>query len=314
MTTTTNKRTTPVIECVPNFSEGRRPYVIQAIARSIESAGVTLLDVSSDADHNRTVITFSGSPDAVAEGAYRGIAEAVHRIDLTEHDGQHPRIGAADVVPFIPLRDIALIECATVAHTVGRRVGAALGIPVYLYDAAAQRPDRSTLPQVRRDRYEILRETIQTDPSRAPDYGPARLGPAGAVAIGARQPLIAFNIYLNTMDVDIAREIARAVRESGGGLKNVRALGLFVNGRAQVSLNLTDFRITGLHPAFEAVRAEALKHGVKIEQTELVGLMPQQALFDAALAYLQLPPETDSLVLERRMGDLTGDYRPIWFE
>jgi glutamate formiminotransferase len=197
---------------------------------------------------------------------------------------------------------------------VGKRVGAMLGIPVYLYDAAAQRPDRVTLPQVRRDRYEILRQTIQTDPSRAPDYGPAHLGTAGAVAIGARQPLIAFNIYLDTDNVEIARAIAHAVRESGGGLKHVRALGLFVNGQAQVSLNLTDFRVTGLHPALEAVRTQAAKHSVHIIRSELVGLMPQQALFDAALSYLQLPPETDLLVLERRMGDKTGDYRPIWFE
>lgn len=303
-----------MIECVPNFSDGRHPQVIRAIAQAIESGGVTVLDVSSDADHNRTVITFVGSPETVAEAAYRGIAEAADRIDLSKHDGQHPRIGAADVVPFIPLRDAALVDCAAIAHTVGRRVGASLGIPVYLYDAAAQRPDRLSLPQVRRDRYEILRETISSDPSRTPDYGPARLGTAGAVAIGARQPLIAFNIYLDTTDVEIAKNIARAVRESGGGLKNIRALGLFVNGRAQVSLNLTDFRITGLHPALEAVRAEATKYGANIIQSELVGLMPQQALVDAALAYLQLPPETTSLVLERRMGDLTGDYRPIWFE
>jgi len=303
-----------MIECVPNFSEGRRPEVIQAIARAIDSAEVTLLDVSSDADHNRTVITFSGSPEAVGEAAYRGIAEAAQRIDLSAHDGQHPRIGAADVVPFIPLREATLSDCATVAHRVGRRVGEDLGIPVYLYDAAAQRSDRATLPQVRRDRYEILRETILTDPTRAPDYGPARLGTAGAVAMGARQPLIAFNVYLDTKDIETAKHIARAVRESGGGLKHIRALGLFVNGRAQVSLNLTDFRVTGLYPALEAVRHEAAKHGATVIQTELVGLMPQQALFDAALAYLQLPPETDSLVLERRMGDLTGDYRPIWFE
>lgn len=308
------KTNRPLVECVPNFSEGRRPYVIKAITHAIESAGVTLLDVSSDADHNRTVITFAGTPEVIAEGAYRGIAEAAHRIDLSEHDGQHPRIGAADVVPFIPLRDITLVECAIIAHNVGQRVGAMLGLPVYLYDAAAQHPERRTLPQVRRDRYEILRDTIQTDPSRTPDYGPARLGPAGAVAIGARQPLIAFNIYLNSTDVEIAKHIAAAVRESGGGLKHVRALGLFVNGLAQVSLNLTDFRVTGLYPALEAVRAEAAKHGVLIERTELVGLMPQQALFDAALAYLQLPSSTDSLVLERRMGDITGDYRPIWFE
>jgi len=304
----------PVIECVPNFSEGRRPDVIQAIARAIDSAGVTLLDVSSDADHHRTVITFCGAPESVAEAAYRGIAEAAQRIDLSQHDGQHPRIGAADVVPFIPLREATLTDCATIARAVGQRVGETLGLPVYLYDAAAQRPDRATLPQVRRDRYEILRETIQTDPTRAPDYGPAHLGTAGAVAIGARQPLIAFNVYLDTDEVETAKNIARAVRESGGGLPHVRALGLFVNGRAQVSLNLTDFRVTGLYPALEAVRLEAAKHGTVIIQTELVGLMPQQALFDAALACLQLPRETDTLVLERRMGDLTGDYRPIWFE
>lgn len=304
----------PLVECVPNFSEGRRPEVIDAIAQAIAAAGVTVLDVSSDADHNRTVITFAGHPDAVAEAAYQGIAQAARHIDLTAHSGQHPRIGAADVVPFVPLRHISLQECAALAHRVGQRVGSQLGLPVYYYDAAARHPDRRTLPQVRRDPYETLRHTIHTDPSRAPDEGPAQLGPAGAVAIGARQPLIAFNLYLNTSDVEIARAIARAVRESGGGLPHLRALGLFVDGRAQVSLNLTDFRITGLYAAFEAVRAQAVLHGVDVESSEIVGLVPQQALIDAALAHLRLPPHAQTLVLEHRMGQHSGDYRPIPFE
>lgn len=303
-----------LIECVPNFSEGQRPEVIAAIVEAIRSAGAAVLDTSSDADHNRTVITFVGAPDVVAEAAYRGIAEAAQRIDLTQHSGQHPRIGAADVVPFIPLRDATLADCAAIAHRVGQRVGESMGIPVYLYDAAAQRPDRQTLPQVRRDPFEVLRDSIQTDPTRAPDYGPARLGAAGAIAIGARQPLIAFNAYLDTDNVEIAQQIARTVRESGGGLPNLRALGLLVNGRAQVSMNLTDFRVTGLYPALEAVRREAAKLGAVVTHSELVGLVPQQALTDAALAALSLPTNVGGLILEQRLGAQTGDYRPIPFE
>ncbi len=303
-----------LVECVPNFSEGRDTETISAIVEAIRSAQVLLLDVSSDHDHHRTVVTFAGEPEAVAEGAFRGIREAARRIDLRAHSGEHPRIGAADVVPFIALRDYSPSQCAALARGVGKRVGDEIGLPVYLYDYAALREDRQTLPQVRRDRYEVLRETILSDPSRQPDYGPAQLGPAGAVAIGAREPLVAFNVFLDTSDLSIAQAIAKQVRESGGGLPKVRALGLFVNGVAQVSLNIVDFRITGLFAALEAVRREAVNFGATVTHTELVGLIPEEALVQAGLAALQLPDSVADLILERRLGAQTGDYRPIPFE
>lgn len=301
-----------LIECVPNFSEGRRPDVIRAIADAMASAGAAVIDTSSDPDHNRTVMTVVGTPEQVGEAAYRGIAEAAQRIDLTQHDGQHPRIGAADVVPFVPLRGASLAECAGIAHTVGARVADGLGLPVYFYDAA--HPAYRPLPDVRRDPYERLRASITTDPTRAPDLGPKQLGTAGAVAIGARQPLIAFNVYLDTPEVEIARSIARTLRESGGGLPNVRALGLLVGGRAQVSMNLTDFRVTGLYAVVQAVKAEAAKYAAHVTHSELVGLVPQHALIDAALAALALPAEVGALILEQRIGQHTGDYRPLPFE
>ncbi len=303
-----------LVECVPNFSEGRDTETISAIVEAIRSAQVLLLDVSSDHDHHRTVVTFAGEPEAVAEGAFRGIREAARRIDLRAHSGEHPRIGAADVVPFIALRDYSPSQCAALARGVGKRVGDEIGLPVYLYDYAALREDRQTLPQVRRDRFEVLRETILSDPSRQPDYGPAQLGPAGAVAIGAREPLVAFNVFLDTSDLSIAQAIAKQVRESGGGLPKVRALGLFVNGVAQVSLNIVDFRITGLFAALEAVRREAVNFGATVTHTELVGLIPEEALVQAGLAALQLPDSVADLILERRLGAQTGDYRPIPFE
>jgi glutamate formiminotransferase len=304
----------PLVECVPNFSEGRRPEVIAEIVDAIHSSGVYLLDVSSDHDHNRTVVTFAGEPDTVGEGAFRGIAVAARLIDLRIHSGEHPRIGAADVVPFVPLRDFPMDACVELARSVGERVGHELQLPVYLYDYAAQHPERRTLPQVRRDRYEILATTIQTDPSRRPDFGPSQLGPAGAVAIGARGPLIAFNIYLDTIDVAIAQAIAAKIRESGGGLPKVRALGMFVGGHAQVSINAVDFRITGLHAILDAVRREAKALGVSVIRSELVGLLPQNALANQAPDALQLPDSVADLILEKRLGQFTGDFRPLTFD
>lgn len=304
----------PLVECVPNFSEGRRPDVIAAIADAIRASGVYLLDVSSDADHNRTVVTFAGEPDAVSEGAFRGIEAAARLIDLRLHSGEHPRIGAADVVPFVPLRDYPIDACAELARQVGERVGRELDLPVYLYDYAAQHPERRTLPQVRRDRYEILTSTIQTDPSRQPDFGPSRLGPAGAVAIGARGPLIAFNFYLDTTNAAVAQTIAAKVRESGGGLPKVRALGMFVGGHAQVSVNAVDFRVTGLHAILDAVRREANLLGASVTHSELVGLIPQNALANQPPEALQLPDYVADLILEKRLGQFTGDFRPLSFD
>lgn len=304
----------PLVECVPNFSEGRRPEIIAAIADAIRASGVYLLDISSDPDHNRTVVTFAGEPDTVAEGAFRGIEAAARLIDLRLHTGEHPRIGAADVVPFVPLRDFPMNDCADMARHVGQRVGRELDLSVYLYDFAAQHPERRTLPQVRRDRYEILSSTIQTDISRQPDFGPSRLGPAGAVAIGARGPLIAFNIYLDTTDVAVAQMIASKVRESGGGLPKVRALGMFVGGHAQVSINAVDFRVTGLHAILDAVRREAVILGTSVTHSELVGLIPQNALANQPPEALQLPDYVADLILEKRLGQFTGDFRPLTFD
>lgn len=304
----------PLVECVPNFSEGRRQDVIDRIVASIQSAPIHLLDVSSDPDHNRTVVTMAGEPAAVAEAVFQGVTVATTLIDLRQHDGVHPRIGATDVVPFVPLRGISLADCAGLARSLGQRIATALQLPVYLYEAAALRPERQNLAYVRRDSYERLMETIANDPDRQPDYGPSRLGAAGAVAIGAREPLIAFNAYLDTDDVTIAQAIALAVRESGGGLLHLKALGLLVDGRAQVSMNVLDYRRTGLFTILEAVKQEAARYGVEVVTTEIVGLVPKAALVETAVAYLQLPLRTRDLILEDRLGAVTGDYRDLPFE
>lgn len=310
----TEREDTALVECVPNFSEGRDKTVVEGIVKAIRSAPVYHLDTSSDHDHHRTVVTFAGKPEAVIEAAFRGVAAAAQYIDLSQHRGVHPRIGAADVVPLIPLRGISLEDCAALARELGQRIAAELDLPVYLYEDAAIRPERANLAYVRRDPYEMLVNTIQTDPDRQPDYGPARLGRAGAVAVGARQPLIAFNAYLNTDDVEIAADIARTIRTSGGGLPYLKALGLLVNGQAQVSMNIIDFRRTSLFTILEAVRHEADQRGVTVTKTELVGLIPRNALLETALAYLQLPSITRDLILEDRLGAHTHDYRALPFE
>ncbi|HIQ02276.1 MAG TPA: glutamate formimidoyltransferase [Anaerolineales bacterium] len=292
-----------IVECVPNFSEGRRPEVIQEIVEAMQAIpGVQVLDVQSDADHNRTVVTMVGPPKAVEEAAFAGIACAARRIDMEKHRGEHPRIGAADVVPFIPVRGVTLEDCVQLARRLGRRVGEELSIPVYLYEAAATRPERVNLADIRRGEYEGLKQEIETNPNRAPDFGPARLPTAGATVIGARPFLIAFNVYLNTDDVTVARRIARAVRHSSGGLRYVKALGLLVEGQAQVSMNLTDLRRTPIHRVMEMIRREAARYGVTITHSELVGLLPQQALLDAAAWYLQLELDPRQ-VLENRLQE-----------
>jgi glutamate formiminotransferase len=291
-----------MIECIPNFSEGRDQNVIAAIVAAIaDVVGVAVLDLHSDADHHRSVVTFAGQQEAVGEAAFRAAATAARLINLDVHRGQHPRIGAIDVVPFVPLHGSSMADCIALSHLVGRRIGDELGIPVYLYEESATRPERRALPDVRRGDYEGLKQAILTDPTRAPDYGPPRLGPAGAVAVGARQPLIAYNVFLASDDLKVARAVARAVRASSGGLPAVRALGMLVGGRAQVSMNLVDFRETPVHEAVEAVRREAARYGVALEECELVGLMPEDALIEAARYYLRLPHVTDAHILERRV-------------
>lgn len=290
-----------LVECVPNFSEGRRPEVVEMIVDALRRPGVSVLDVERDADHNRSVVTLVGEPDAVLEAVWQGIATAARLIDLDQHQGAHPRLGATDVVPFVPLHSMTMAECITLAQRLGQRVGAELEIPAFLYEAAATRPERVNLADVRRGEYELLKTEIATNPARTPDFGPSRVGPAGATIIGARPFLIAFNAYLNTTDVEVAKKIAKALRHSSGGLRFVKALGLLVEGKAQVSMNLTDFRQTPMHRAVEMIRSEAARYGCVIERTELVGMIPQQALLDAAQWYLQLDNFSAEMVLENRL-------------
>ncbi|MGA9349253.1 MAG: glutamate formimidoyltransferase [Anaerolineae bacterium] len=294
-----------IVECVPNFSEGRRKEVIDQIAEAIAIVpDVHVLDVQSDADHNRTVVTFVGEPEAVEEAAFRGVGKAAELIDMNLHRGEHPRIGAADVVPFVPIKNVTMGDCVAIARRVGERVGRELGIPVYLYEEAATRPERRNLAEVRQGEYEGIKAEIETNPERAPDFGPQHLGKAGATAIGARPPLIAFNVYLGTDDVEVAKAIARAVRHSSGGLRYVKALGLLVKGKAQVSMNLTDYRQTPVHRVVEMIRREAERYGVAVIESELIGLIPNEALVEAAKFYLQLDGLSSDQILENRLADL----------
>jgi glutamate formiminotransferase/formiminotetrahydrofolate cyclodeaminase len=302
-----------IVQCVPNFSEGRRPAIIKEIVGAIQAAPlVQVLDVHSDHAHNRTVVTFVGPPEAVVEAAFQGIRCAAQLIDLDQHQGEHPRLGATDVVPFVPVSGVTLDDCVALAQQLGQRVGQELEIPVYLYEAAATRPERTNLAAVRRGQYEALKTEIETKPERAPDFGPARLGPAGATAIGARHFLVAYNVYLNTADVSVAQKIAYAVRHSGGGLRYVKALGVLVEGprpelvegQAQVSMNLTDFKKTPIHRVVELVRREAARYGATITHGEIVGLVPQAALTESARWYLQLDDFHPEQVLENKMAAL----------
>ncbi len=293
-----------LIECVPNFSEGRDASVIDAIRGAIASVeGVAVLDVSSDPSHHRTVITFVAGIDVVVEAAFRGMREAAARIDLGKHKGEHPRIGATDVVPFIPLDGATMDDCIALARALGARVASELAIPVYLYERAATRPDRENLADVRRGEFEGLRTDIVTNASRRPDFGEPRVHPtAGATAIGARPFLVAYNVYLgDKSNLPVAKEVAKALRHSSGGLRYVKGLGLEVDGQAQVSMNLTDTEKTPLYRAFDMVKMEAQAHGVSPTWSEVVGLVPERALFETAARHLQLRGFTPELVLERKV-------------
>jgi len=288
---------------VPNFSEGRRETVIEQIVAAMDDCpGAQVLDVQSDPDHNRSVVTLVGAPQAIAEAAFQGIAVAAKLIDMDHHRGGHPRMGATDVVPFVPIGESTMQDCVELACQLGKRVGDQLDIPVYLYEAAATRPDRANLADVRRGEYEGLKAEIATNPERAPDFGPAVLGAAGATAIGARPPLIAYNVYLNTNDIKPAQAIAKAIRHSSGGLRHVKALGLIVEGQAQVSMNLTDYRRTPVHRVMEMIRSEAGHLGLAVTRSEVVGLLPAEALIDAARFYLQLTDLSPDQVLENRLS------------
>jgi glutamate formiminotransferase/formiminotetrahydrofolate cyclodeaminase len=300
-----------LVECIANYSEARRPEAVEAIARVITAIpGVVMLDRHSDNDHNRSVLTFVGPPLAVEEAAFQSIRKAAELIDLNQHTGTHPRIGATDVVPFVPIVGMTMQDCVELARQLGERVGRELDIPVYLYEDAAQRPDRVNLEDIRRGQYEGLRNEILTNPDRKPDFGPARLGPAGATVIGARQPLIAYNVYLNTADVEIAKAIAKGLRHSSGGFRYVKALGMLVEGKAQVSMNLTNFHQTPVFRVVEAIRREAARYGTSIHHSELVGLIPQEALTEAAAWYLQLDGFRSDQVLEARMYGLEAGEGP----
>jgi glutamate formiminotransferase len=302
-----------IVECVPNFSEGRDSGVIDAIVEAIAAAGAAVLHRTSDPDHNRSVVTFAGAPERVADAAFRAVAQAAARIDLRRHAGVHPRIGATDVVPFVPVSGIGLEDCAALAAEVGRRIWEELGVPVYLYEAAARRPDRRNLADIRRGGFEGLREAVRTDPARLPDFGGPELHPsAGATVVGARKFLVAFNVNLATADVEAARRIARKERASSGGLPCVKAIGLPLasHGLAQVSMNLTDFEVTGVGRAFAAVRDEAAREGVAVAGSELIGLAPRAAFEEAAASLLALGGFHRGMVLENRIEAALPD-RPL---
>ncbi len=293
-----------LVECVPNFSEGRRPDVVAAIGAAIAGvSGARVLDLSSDESHNRSVITFVATPEAAVDAAFAAVREAALRIDLNTHVGVHPRLGAADVVPFVPLGGTSMAQCVEAANALGRRVADELDIPVYLYEYAATRPERRNLADVRRGGFEGIRNALGRDPLRTPDFGPPRLHPtAGAVVIGARDLLVAYNVFLGpAANLPVAREIARAVRESSGGLPAVKALALEVDGQAQLSMNLVDISRTPVHVAYERVREEAAARGVEVTWSEVVGLMPESAIWLAGASQLRLRQPVAAKLLEPRM-------------
>ncbi|HON86676.1 MAG TPA: glutamate formimidoyltransferase [Bacillota bacterium] len=280
-----------LVECVPNFSEGRDASVIEAILKAIEASGCKVLDWSMDPSHNRAVVTFVGSPEQVEQGAFNATKTASELIDMEKHHGEHPRIGATDVIPFVPIHGVSMEECVEIAKRLGKRIGEELSIPVYLYAKAATRPDRVRLPDVRKGEYEGLKEAIKSDPDKKPDFGPAKLHPkAGATAVGARPPLIAFNVNLNTDDVKVARTIARHIRESSGGLPAVQAKGVMIEelGLAQVTMNLLDYKTTPMHVVMAEIEKEASEKGIDIVNSEIIGLVPLDALLDTAYARLKL--------------------------
>jgi len=302
----------PLIECVPNFSEGRRAEVVEQIVASMAVEGVRLLDWSLDSDHNRSVVTIVGPPAAIVEAAIRAAGRAAQLIDLTSQEGVHPRIGSADVIPFVPVRDVSLEQCVILARQAGNEIWKRHQVPVYFYEAAAARPDRALLEEVRRGQFEGLRDAVLREPARRPDVGGPSLHPtAGASAVGARRFLIAFNLYLNTAEVSVARAIAKDIRQSGGGLAGVKAMGVSAHGQAQVSMNITDFTRTPVGQVFDAVKEKARRHGAAPARAELIGLIPEAAL-ERNSEWLRLlgdmGPDTgsagfdlDQKVLERRL-------------
>src|ERR1700693_3781635 len=302
---------TRLIECVPNFSEGRDPAKVEAIVAAMSSVpGVYVLDREMDADHNRCVVTLAGDPDAVAEAALLGVGKAAQLIDLTVHQGAHPRVGATDVVPFIPIEGVTLDDCVALARRVGNEIWKRYRIPVFFYEAAATRPDRVNLENVRRGQFEGLREEMKKNHDRQPDVGEPKLHPtAGVTVVGARKFLVAYNVNLNTSDVAIANKIAKAIRYSSGGFRYVKSMGVELKARnlTQVSINLTDFEQTPMHRVYEAVKREAARYGAVPVGSEIVGLIPKKAIEMAADYFLQLENFSPHQVFENRLADaLTG--------
>lgn len=296
-----------VVECVPNFSEGRRIEVIDKIVNEVKSVeGVRLLDYEHDVDHNRSVLTFVGTPVMVKNAAFKAITKAAELIDMNEHKGEHPRIGAADVVPFIPISEVSMEDCVTLAKELAQEVASKLNIPVYLYEAAAKIPERRNLANIRKGQYEGLKEDIKADLSRKPDFGPNELHPtAGATVIGARMPLVAYNVNLGTNDVTVAKKIAKAIRHKDGGLRYVKALGFEIKERGivQVSMNLTNYEKTPVFRVFELITNEAERFGVPVIGSEVIGLIPMNALIDTADFYLKLEKFEKTQVLENRLWE-----------
>lgn len=296
-----------LVECVPNFSEGRDKSKVDAIVDAMKMPGVYLLDREMDSDHNRCVITIVGEREAIQEAAIRGVGKASEVIDLNNHTGAHPRMGAADVVPFIPIDGVTIEDCVAMANYVGEQIWHRYQIPVYLYESAARVPERQGLENIRRGQFEGIRAEIATNAARRPDIGEPRMHPtAGATVVGARKFLIAYNVFLNTPDVEVAKKIAKAVRFSSGGLRFVKGAGFLVRGLAQVSMNLTDFEQTPIHRVFEVVKREAARYGVMPVSSEIVGLIPKKALEQAAEWFLQVENFDSSLILENRLASVMG--------
>jgi len=295
-----------LVECVPNFSEGRRPATVQSIAeamRTVETACV--LDTHIDPDHNRSVITFVAAPERIVEAAVRAVQRASELIDMRTHTGEHPRLGATDVLPFVPISGVTIDDCVALAHEAGRRIAHELSIPVYYYERAAMRPERVNLEDVRRGALELLREQISRNPERAPDEGlPVVHETAGAIAVGARPFLIAFNVVLRSDDITIARRIAKTIRARSGGLPFVKALGfrLATRNLVQVSLNLVNYEVTGMETAYDAIKRDAAALGVELDSTEIVGLVPRAALNREAEYFRKLQDFSESKILENQVA------------
>ncbi len=293
----------PIVECVPNFSEGKNARQVEAIVAAMQVDGVHLLDWSMDRDHNRSVVTIAGDPAAVVEAAVRGAGKAVELIDLTLQQGVHPRIGAADVIPFVPVRGIKLEQCVMLARQAGLEIWRRFDVPVYFYESAASRPDRVNLEDVRRGQFEGLREAVERDPSRRADLGGPGLHPTGgACAVGARKFLVAYNVYFDSSDVAIARAIAKEIRAASGGLTGVKAMGVLVNGRAQLSMNITDFETTPISRVHKQVSNLAARHNVSIAEGELIGLIPEAACERESQWMRQITGfEAQTKILEQRL-------------